>query len=359
MLFRKKKKDFEIEIVEVPEEEEIEAFCLSEEDDEAEEKALLAEVYEMKRDTFPSSDCDTDISYYVFAPKRVKPRAIIQLVHGFCDHILRYEYLAELLCREGFILCGGDHVGHGYTAENRDELGFTVSGGGSAYIVKDTHRLTRIIKREYPDLPVILLGQGMGSVIARLYMRHYDRDIFAAVLVGTDGGAINARLCKKLSQIVISERGERERCELLSKFAFIKYNKKFKKEKSPFSWLTSDEEQREEWEDDGLCAFVPTARMMYDTFDMLLAANRDEWTDKIEKDLPVLIISGECDPFGDYGKGVRALYRKMKRAGVRDITLRLYNDGRHELLFEKNKEVVVKNTLDWIEDRLEERINEA
>ena len=340
MLFKRKKKDFEIEIVEIKEEEITEA-----------PKA----PYEMRRESFLSNDGDTDISYCVFAPNKTKPRAIIQLVHGFCDHILRYEYLAEQLCEDGFVLVGNDHVGHGYTAKSEDELGFTVSGGGAACMVKDTHRLTRLMKKEYPDLPVILLGQGMGSIIARIYAEHYSKDIFAAVLIGTDGGGVRARAGRKLSQIVISEKGEMERCEMLSKFAFGKYNKKFKKEKSPYSWLTSDETQRKEIAEDRLCCFVPTARMMYDTFDMLLAVNKDEWAGKIDKKLPILMISGECDPFGDYGKGVRAVYKKLKKAGVKDLTIRLYNEDRHELLFERNKEVVVKNTLDWIKDKLEER----
>ncbi len=355
MLFKNKKRDFEIEIVEIEDDEEIDELCLSETYEESEERELRAEVYGMKRATFLSNDGDTDVSYYVFTPKKVKARAVIQLAHGFCDHILRYEYLAEALCREGFIFCGNDHIGHGYTAESENELGFTAAGGGSAYIVKDTHRLTRLMKKEYPELPVILVGQGMGSVIARIYIEHYAGDLFAAVLIGTEGGDICAKAGRKLSQIVISEKGEWERCELLTKFAFGKYNKKFKKEKSPYSWLTSDEKQRGKIAEDTLCDYIPTARLMYDTFDMLLAVNRDEWAEKINTSLPILIISGEDDPFGNYGKGVRAVYRKLKKAGVKDLTIRLYNGGRHELLFERNKEVVVKNTLDWIEDKLEER----
>lgn len=363
MFFRKKKaEEFEVEIVELIDDisEETEDICISEFEDYSDiDRELRAEEYEMAESFFTSNDGSTDVAYYVFSPKHTRPKAIIQLCHDACDYLLRYEHFALAACRRGYIFCGNDHLGHGYTAESEGALGFTAADGGAAFMVKDAHKLTRIMKNKHPELPVILVGQGMGTLIAKLYAEHFARDIAACVLMGDADPDFPAYVGKKLSKIAIVTEGEWSRSEQLHKFAFRKFDKKFKKESAPYPYLTRDEGVREDYADDNLCSFKLTARAFYDIFDMLAAVSKPEWAEKIDKELPILIASGECDPVGNYGKGVKKVYDRLKDAGVEDLTLRLYTEGRHELLFETNKEVVIKNTIDWIEDRLEEKINEA
>ena len=359
MFFKKKKKEeFEVEISEIIEDEVIEEdICLSETDDApAEDRELRAEGYDLFEDTFTSNDGDTEVAYYIFTPKNIAPKAIIQLSHGMCEYVLRYQGLAEELCRYGYIFCGNDHLGHGYTADSEDDLGFTAAGGGGAYMVKDVHKLTRIMKNKYPDLPVVLIGHSMGSFIARLYIEHYAKELAAAVIVGTGGPEAPAAMGKKLAKIVMVREGETARSDLLTKLAFGKYNKKFKKETVPHAWLTRDKSVREIYDVDEFCNYKFTARGFYDLFDMLEAVSKKDWAKKIDKGLPILIMSGDMDPVGNYGKGVKKVYKRLASAGVRDVTLRLYTDGRHELFNEINKEVVIRNTVEWIEERLEERV---
>lgn len=356
----KKEKDFEVELVEAPitdesleEIEDDSAIVLSDvEDSPAEDVELSPEVYEMESRTFLSSDGITEVSYYVFKPKNGKVKAIIQLCHGMCEYVLRYEPLARTLCSKGYIFCGNDHLGHGYTAETEEDLGFTAVGGGGGFLVKDAHTLTEIIKAENPQLPVVLLGHSMGSFVARLYLEHYAADIDAAIISGTGGPEAPAALGKKLAQIIIVKEGERSRSALLDKLAFGSYNKKFKKETIPHAWLTRDEQVRLRYAEDKFCNYKFTARGFYDLFDMLEAVSKKSWAKKIPADLPILIISGDKDPVGNYGKGVKKVYERLASAGVKDVTLRLYVDGRHELFNETNKEVVIKNTVDWIEEKL-------
>ena len=358
MFFKKKNKkeaDFEIELVELPEDEENEdsEILLSEINDEPEEDVeLSAEVYEMEKRTFLSSDGITDVAYYVYKPKSGDVKGIIQLCHGMCEYLLRYEHLARTLCKKGFIFCGNDHLGHGYTAECDEDLGFTAEGGGGAFLVKDARTLTEIMKIDYPSLPVVLMGHSMGSFVARLYIEHYSDEIDAAIIVGTGGPEAPAALGKKLAQIIIVKEGERARSALLDKLAFGSYNKKFKKETVPHAWLTRDEEVRERYNEDKFCNYKFTARGFYDLFDMLEAVSKKSWAKKIRSDLPILIMSGDKDPVGNYGKGVRKVYDRLADAGMEDVTLRLYVDCRHELFNELNKEVVIKNTVDWIEEKL-------
>jgi len=326
-------------------------FINESEDAPTEDVELREDVYEMEQSTFVSHDGITDVSYYVFTPIHKEPHAIIQLCHGMCEYILRYENLARELCRRGYIFCGNDHLGHGYTAESEDDLGFTAEGGGAAFMVRDVHSLTAIMKRKYPDLPIVLIGHSMGSFIARLYIAHYADDISATVISGTGGPESPAALGKKLAKIIMVRKGERQRSEFLNKLAFGSYNKKFK-EDSPNAWLSRDEEIQSRYSEDKFCNYRFTARGFYDLFDMLAAVSKKKWASQVPSDLPILIISGDMDPVGNYGKGVRKVYRRLADAGVEDVTLRLYVGGRHELFNEINKEVVIRNTVEWIEDHL-------
>ena len=160
-----------------------------------------------------------------------------------------------------------------------------------------------------------------------------------------------AALGKKLAKIIMVRKGERQRSEFLNKLAFGSYNKKFK-EDSPNAWLSRDEEIQSRYSEDKFCNYRFTARGFYDLFDMLAAVSKKKWASQVPSDLPILIISGDMDPVGNYGKGVRKVYRRLADAGVEDVTLRLYVGGRHELFNEINKEVVIRNTVEWIEDHL-------
>lgn len=339
--------DSEYEAAEEPEE----ILVDENEDAPAEDVELREEVYTMEKGAFTSHDGKTAVSYYVFSPLNCEARGVIQLCHGMCEYVLRYEHLARELCKRGFVFCGNDHLGHGYTAENDEELGFTAEGGGAAFMVQDVHRLTCIIKKKYAGLPVVLLGHSMGSFIARLYMEHYASELSAAIISGTGGPESPAALGKKLAKIVMVKKGERDRSELLDKLAFGKYNKKFK-EPSPNAWLSRDEEVQNKYSEDKFCNYKFTARGFYDLFDMLGAVSKKKWAKRIPSELPILMISGDMDPVGNYGKGVRKVYDRLAAAGVEDVTLRLYVGGRHELFNEINKEVVIRNTVEWIEEHI-------
>ena len=67
---------------------------------------------------------------------------------------------------------------------------------------------------------------------------------------------------------------------------------------------------------------------------------------------PILFISGDKDPVGEMGKGVKRAYEAFRRAGVRDVELKLYKGLRHEILNEDCRAVVYNDLWSWIEKHL-------
>lgn len=309
--------------------------------------------YTLEQSTFLSHDGKSQVAYYIFIPKTDAPRGVIQISHGMCEYVLRYEPFAREMCRQGFIVCGNDHIGHGATAPSDELLGYTASSGGALVMVRDVRMVSGIIRNRFPELPLFLLGHSMGSFVARLYVELFGNELRGAIIVGTGGPESPTALGKALAKIIIKLKGEKHRSKLLDKIAFGSYNKKFKDEKDEKSWLTRDKEIREKYVADKYCSFKFTARGFYDLFDLLGTVSEKEWAQKLPKELPVLIISGDKDPVGNYGKGVEKVYKRMDKAGMEDVTMRLYHGARHELLNETSREEIIKHTLEWIEDHLD------
>ena len=310
------------------------------------------ELYTLEQSSFLSHDGKSRVAYYIFIPQSTALKGIIQISHGMCEYIMRYEPFAREMCKKGFVVCGNDHIGHGNTAPSPDMLGYTAISDGASIMVRDVRMLSGIIRNRFPKLPLFLLGHSMGSFVARLYIERYGNELAGAIISGTGGPESPTAIGKLLAKGIIKFKGEMHRSKLLNKLAFGSYNKKFK-ENDEHAWLTRDKEIREKYAADELCSFKFTARGFYDLFDMLGPVSTKEWAKSLPRELPVLIISGECDPVGNYGKGVTKVYKRMDKAGMEDVTFRLYHGARHELLNETGRDEIIEHTLDWLEEHIE------
>lgn len=297
---------------------------------------------------FLSHDGKSRSACYIFKPKG-DIKAILQISHGMCEYVLRYEDFARELCKRGFLVCGNDHIGHGYTAPSDELLGYTAESDGALIMVRDARMLSGIVRLRFPKLPFFLMGHSMGSFIARRYIEMYGKELTGAIIVGTGGPESPTAMGKLLAKAIIKVKGETHRSKLLDKIAFGSYNKKFKKEKDKNSWLTRDEEIRQRYAEDKFCSYKFTARGFYDLFDLLGSVSDKDWAKKLPKDLPVLLMSGDADPVGNYGKGVDKVYKRMVKAGMTDVTVRLYNGARHELFNETSRAEIIDHTVEWIE----------
>lgn len=301
-----------------------------------------------KEFTFPSVSGLADIHTASYHPESGEIKAVIQAAHGMAEHLERYEPFAEELCKAGFAFYINDHLGHGQSIKSESELGFFGEKDGWKVFVEDCHELTKIIKNENPDKPVIFFGHSMGSFVARAYSFKYADEIAAAVYCGTSGPNPAAGAGIALTKIIAKLKGTHHRSKLIDKIGFGTYNSKFEG-RTAFDWLSRDNEQVDKYIADDLCGFLFTACGYGDLFSILNFVSSKEWFEGLSKSLPVLIISGAMDPVGEYSKGIEKVYKMLTDAGKNNVERILYPDARHEILNESACfDTVCKDVISWI-----------
>lgn len=306
-------------------------------------------AYEKTAGFFESANGIDRVAYYIYTPKET-PWAILQLSHGMCEYIQRYEQVPflDVLTGAGVLVCGNDHLGHGSTAPTREDLGYFDQKDGWRTLPEDLHRMTALIRGRYPGLPLFLLGHSMGSFAARAYLSRYGEELTGAILVGTSGGQPLAGVGMALARLIGVCKGERYRSRLINGMAFGLYNRRYKTRRSSFDWLTRENEVVDRYMEDPYCHFLFTINGFYNLFHLLKTVSSKEWAESVPKDLPILLLSGDMDPVGQFGKGVEKVARRLKEAGVRQVSCKLYKDARHEIINETNRDEVYRDLLQFL-----------
>ena len=287
-----------------------------------------------KEFTFPSVSGLADIHAAAYLPDNGEIKAVLQIAHGMAEHLERYEKFAAALCDLGIAVYINDHLGHGQSIASPAELGYFGAEDGWKSFVEDCHKLSLIAKQENPDKPLIFFGHSMGSFVARAYTFKYADEVKAAIYCGTAGPNPAAGVGQALAKTIAKIKGDHHKSKLIDKIAFGTYNSKFEK-RTAFDWLTRDKEEVDKYIADDLCGFLFTANGYRDLMALLAFVSSKEWFEGLDKKLPVMLIAGEMDPVGEYGKGINTVCEKLYKAGKDNITKILYNGARHEILNEK------------------------
>ena len=295
---------------------------------------------------FDSSNGTSRVAGFFYTCPSVPPRAVVQLSHGMCEYIGRYEEVAGYLARNGYAVAGNDHLGHGVTAAG--EYGY-FGPDGARHILHDLHTMNQLARKRFPGLPVILLGHSMGSFFARLFAATYPDAIDALIISGTAGPNPALMGGILLSRMLSRTKGEKHRSNVIQKMAFGSYLARIPHPNTPYDWITRDEEIVAAYAQDPRCTFIFTVNAFYEMFRTLRAVSSERWAQRLKKTTPVLMFSGDQDPVGSYGKGVCTVERMLRAAGVQDLTLLLYPGGRHEMLNETNRQDVYADLLAWLD----------
>jgi len=272
---------------------------------------------------------------------------VVQLVHGICEYALRYDPFAQFLTDHGFAVAGSDHLGHGKTVKDDAELGYFENWWD---LVHDVHKLRVRVGEMFPEVPYFLLGHSMGSFVARTYLIDYPGDVTGCILSGTgqEGAATVA-----LGKLLTGMGDPRKVNKLFYDLSIGAYNRKFAPARTPADWICRDEGVVDAYLADPLCNFQTTAGMNHAMMGGLQYVGSKANLKKMDMDTPVYFFAGDKDPVGAMGKGVQKVADWFRQAGVKDVTVKLYPGGRHEMLNELNRDEVFADTLRWIEAHMQ------
>lgn len=280
------------------------------------------------------------------------PRAVVQIAHGMVEHIMRYDAFARYLNKQGFLVVGHDHRGHGKSISEKE--GYGVFPQTSLALVEDLDSIYQGVKQAYPNLPYFLLGHSMGSFLVRLYARFYKPELNGLIIMGT--GQISpwvSRTAMFLSGGFSVFSGHHYRSKFFHRMTLDKYMKVFSPKRLRADWLSRDRETVNQYMNDDMCQFLPSVGMYHEIFRFTYhACSKKGLSEMAPKTLPILLISGDKDPVGEFGKGVLHLGYLLKMNGYQKVRVRLYRGARHEILNEINKEDVYRDITTWLNNNL-------
>ncbi|WP_310550861.1 alpha/beta hydrolase [Paenibacillus glufosinatiresistens] len=296
-----------------------------------------------------------DIHIYSWLPDAGQPlRGAVQIAHGMCETAGRYAEFAEALNTAGFAVYAGDHRGHGRTAGAVNLLG-DAGEDGFYWMRRDLTGIAGIIRERHPELPLFLMGHSMGSFLVQKLMGEDGPELYDGfLLTGSNGPRRLLALGEWMARSQNWLRGDLHRSVLLNTVVFGTYNRSFSPVRTAFDWLSRDPEEVDRYIADPYCGAICTTRFFRDFFRLLRELHTEETLAGLSPDKPVFLFSGDKDPVGLAGKGMIALADLYRSRGIRDVELKLYPGGRHELLHETNRAEVTADVLDWLQRHLPE-----
>lgn len=280
------------------------------------------------------------------------PKAVIHILHGMAEHSGGYADVAAQLNQEGFAVAAHDHRCHGL-ATQPDALGNIGGLQQWAGVLSDISPVNARIRQRYPDIPLIMLGHSMGTFISQHFAQNNPQSLNLLLLEGSSyEPSWFAALASKLAAFECWRQGETGRSPLVNALSFGKFNKAFKNPRTDFDWLSRDTVFVDHYLTDPLCGFILCNGYWRDFLQGLASIYHPDNMKRMRDDLPVYLFAGDKDPVGHMGESVKALARQLKKAGLTDVTLRLYPDARHDILHETNRDEVMTDLLGWIRRHL-------
>ena len=294
----------------------------------------------MEQFFYPSATGLCEIAAYKWLPEG-ESKAVVQIVHGMAEHASRYNDIALYLTSLGFAVYAEDHPGHGASINGKGIKGWFAPENGWSLVIGDIMKLHAMAKQEFPEVPHVLYGHSMGSFLARSCAVRYPAEFNAYIFSGTAGKNPVLGVAKAIAAVNIKKTGGAKPDEKLNALAFGAYGKKIKDARTPFDWLTRDEAIVDEYIADDLCGFPFTSAAFRDLFDGLGEIAGRKWAVKV-KNVPIYLLAGKDDPVGNYGKGVAEVCEDLRKTGHTRVVLSLYENGRHEMHNELNRDEVYR-----------------
>jgi alpha-beta hydrolase superfamily lysophospholipase len=301
---------------------------------------------------FPSATGVCEIYGNAYLPDNDEVKAVLAIHHGMAEHQKRYVDFFDFLTSNGYAVYMHDMANHGMSNTDKSLTGYFGKKDGYKALVKDFNTTVEKAKNENPDKKLIVMGHSMGSFIVRCYTAWYNQAGFdGAIYMGTGGPNPIAGIGDKMSSFIAKMTGYTKKSKMLDKMTFGAYGKKFEN-RTAFDWLTRDTAVVDKYIADEYCGFLFSAQGMNDLVKLNISANSDDWYAKVKKELPILVVSGALDPVGEYSKGINTICDKLVETGHTNVTKKLYENDRHEVLNELDKADVYADINNWIEQNI-------
>lgn len=304
--------------------------------------------------TFNSNDGHSTIHCVKWVPD-CEPVAVLQIVHGMVEYIERYDEFAKYLNTKGYLVVGHDHIGHGHSVANDSDLGVMTGKHPSDHMVEDIFTHYQMTKKENPSIPYFIMGHSMGSYMTRKFLSVKANDISGitgAVIMGT-GFEPTATCTMGLTVISILSffRGKNYRSAFVRDMTYSAPYKAYDCYGNDYtnSWLSKNTENVSKYYNDKYCTYMFTLNAYKGLVEATKFDSIPANIAKMRKDMPLLVVSGADDPVGNCGKGTTEAADAFKAAGIKDVTLKLFENDRHEILNELDREAVSEYIFNWLE----------
>lgn len=263
-----------------------------------------------------------------------EPKLVLQITHGMTEHIGRYDAYASEMAARGIAVVGFDLRGHGKNPGDPGVASFGENGWEAA--LEDMHQLFMLIGKRFPGIPHHMLGFSLGSFLLREYLNRWPEGIDSAVIMGTGNQpGVILSIMMTIVKGQIKKSGFDRTTDLVRQLSFGTYNQRFKPNRTPSDWLCADREQLDGYLADPLCRKDISAGLFWQLLGAMKRTGGKQACDKWNKDMPVLLISGQDDPVGDGGKGVLTVKKQLDAAGMKHVSLHLLPGARHIVLCEE------------------------
>lgn len=263
------------------------------------------------------------------------PRALVQLIHGAVEHKERYYDFMKFLNASGFAAVISDNRGHGKSVNASYPLGCM---DGYEMMIEDQMVLTRYIKSLYPGKDLHLFGHSFGSLLARCYLQRHDDEIRKLALSGTVNYIPAVPLGILTGKMVIALAGKAGVNKLLNNMGMNGKDD---------SWVSASEENLKAYRNDPLCQYPYSNSAIMTIFEADRSLHQYEKYQCKNRDLSILSVSGVDDPVTGGTKGLEDTVRTLRRIGYHDITNKVYQGMKHEVLNECNHMEVYRDVVDF------------
>jgi alpha-beta hydrolase superfamily lysophospholipase len=268
------------------------------------------------------------------------------------EHIHRYQPIAELLGAQGYKVIAHDHRGHGQSIASPEDEGHYADEDGWSKTVEDIFTVHSYVRDQCgPDTQIILLGHSMGSFIATQFARVHGDTLTALVLSGSNlaqPGLMSA--AKLVAKIERWRQGPRGKSAFIDKLSFGAFNKNFQPARTDFDWLSREPKEVDLYVADPLCGFLCSNQLWIDMLSGLIALGQKDAFSSIPSSLPIYLFSGSLDPVSADTNGVDGLFKRLEETGHSNVSMKLYEQGRHEMLNETNRDEVVGDLVVWLKN---------